>query len=679
MSHSSFTQEQLPSFQTVDPAHIVPQLKTLLDTNRRSIARLLSQTEPFSWKNLLQPLEEMSDELSKFWSPIAHLHSVSETKELREAYHTALPLLTEYHTEISQNESLFNAIASIPHHPEFEQLSEAQKKIIHNDLRDFRLAGIHLPAETKERLRVLNKELSQLMTTFSEHLLDATQAFTLSISDPSELAGLPPQALQLAEESAAQRNLKGYLFTLEYPSYSSAIRFLDNRELRKTLYTAYTTRASDQGPHAGKWDNSKVMERITAVRMELARLIGFKNYAEYSLATKMAKETEEVLHFLRDLLIRSQTIAHSELEEVKKLALELDHISEIETWDLAYYSEKLREKKFSFSQEDLRVYFPIDKVLNGMFAIVSQLYGLSIREEKHLETWHPQVQFFSVYDEGGNLRGGFYTDLYARGHKKDGAWMDECRVRHLLENGTVQHPVAFLTCNFMRPTADHPALLTHDDVLTLFHEFGHCLHHILTKVDFPSVAGINGVPWDAVEFPSQFMENFCWEKETLQLISSHHETGATLPDDLFSKMLAAKHFQTGLSMVRQIEFALFDFLLHLEFTGQKEHEIQSILDKVRAETALLIPPKFSRFQNSFSHVFAGAYAAGYYSYKWAEVLSADAYALFEEQGLLNPNPGRSFMQNILEVGGVRDPRDSFIAFRGRKPTIDALLRHSGIA
>jgi oligopeptidase A len=677
MALAALNPAALPRFSDIHPERVESDIKTLLDHNRGLITKLLARGHGFTFENLMQPLEDMNNELHNAWSPVAHLHAVMESDALRKAYNNTIEHLTKYHTEISQNETLFKAVAEIAASPAFATLTAAQKKTLENDLRDFKLAGIHLPADKKARLAELNQELSRLTTKFSENLLDATHAFTMHLTDASQLQGLPPQALKLAEENASARKLPGYVITLDYPSYSTAVKYLDNRELRKTLYQAYTTRASDQGPNAGKWDNSQVMNDIVRVHQEIAELVGFKNYAEYSLATKMAKSPAEVLDFLEDLVKRSRTIAKREYQEIADLARQ-HGIEKLEVWDIAYYSEKLQISKFSFTQEDFRPYFPITKVLNGLFTLVEKLYGIKVREEKNIDVWNPQTKFFSLHDKSGEFRAGFYIDLYAREHKRDGAWMDECRVRYV-RDGAIQYPIAYLTCNFMPPVEGKPALLTHDDVITLFHEFGHCLHHMLTKVNLPSVSGINGVPWDAVEFPSQFMENFCWEKEALNMIAAHYETGAPLPDDLYQKMIDAKHFQTGLQMVRQLEFALFDFRLHMEFDpSQPAGQIQRILNEVRQHVAAYPVPEFNRFQHSFSHIFAGGYSAGYYSYKWAEVLSSDAYAAFEEHGIFDPQTGKSFMENILETGGVREPMESFVAFRGRKPTIDALLRHSGI-
>ncbi len=678
MAVASFNPTALPRFSDIQPDRVEPMIKSMLDKNREKLKQLLTNQNAYTWDNLMSPLEQMNNELHNMWSPISHLHAVMESPALRDAYNNTIEHLTEYHTEISQNEDLFRAISSIAESAEFKSLSAAQKKTIENDIRDFKLAGIHLPADKKQRLAELNQELSKLTTKFSENLLDATNAFIMHVPDARILKGLPEQAQKLAEENAKQRNLEGEVLTLDAPSYSTAIKFIENRDVREKLYHAYTTRASEQGPNAGKWDNTEVMNDIMRIHTEIAHIVGFNNYAEYSLATKMAKTPDEVLDFLQNLVQRSLPMAKFEYQELVALAKKMDGIDKLEAWDLPYYSEKLQQSKFNFTQEDFRPYFPIHKVLQGLFTVVEKIYGITVREEQNIDLWHPQAKFFTLHDKNGEFRAGFYIDLYARPHKRDGAWMDECRVRYA-QKDHFQYPIAFLTCNFMRPLENKPALLTHDDVITLFHEFGHCLHHMLSKVNIPSVSGINGVPWDAVEFPSQFMENYCWEKETLALIAEHYETGAPFPNDLYHKMHAAKHFQTGLHMVRQLEFALFDFRLHLEFDPNgPSGQIQHILDDVRKQVAAYQVPSFNRFQHSFSHIFAGGYSAGYYSYKWAEVLSADAYAAFEEHGLFDHDTGKRFMENILEVGGVREPMDSFVAFRGRKPTIDALLRHSGI-
>lgn len=679
---TAFNQNTLPYFSNIKPEEIEPTIRSLLTKNRQKLTAILAQPKPYIWENLMQPIDDMNDELMKTWAPIAHLHAVLESESLRQAYHHCIPLITEYHTELAQNEALFQAIQSLTENSNYHTLNPAQRKVIENDIRDFKLAGVHLPAIKKAQFAELEKKLSEYTTKFSENLLDATHAFILHITDSKQLTGLPQDALQLAAIFAKQRSLPGFVITLDYPSYSTAIKFLQDRNLRKTLYEAYATRASDRGPYAGKWDNTKIMETILQVRHELAKLVDFNNYAEYSLATKMAKTPDEVLRFLVDLLTKTKSIAEQELAEVVALA-KRDGITSLEIWDLPYYSEKLRETKFHFSQEDLRPYFPINKVLAGMFMLAKQLYGITIREQSNIVVWHPDVRFFAIYDEQERLRGGFYIDLYAREHKRDGAWMDECRVRRRLHDKDIQLPVAFLTCNFMPPVDHKPALLTHDDVLTIFHEFGHCLHHLLTQVEYASVSGINGIPWDAIEFPSQFMENWCWEKEVLDLIAAHYETEESLPEELYQKLLNAKYFQTGLRFIRQLELALFDFRLHLEYDSQKLGQIQAILDDVRKTTSVINVPDFNRFQHSFAHIFAGGYAAGYYSYKWAEVLSSDAYEKFAEKKspgttVVDSTIGRIFLKNILEVGGVRDPLISFIAFRGREPKIDALLKYNGI-
>lgn len=668
----------LPNYQTIRLEHVEAEISQMIAKNLKYIEELLNQNQPFNWDNLMQPLEEMNRELTNYWSPIAHIHAVLESEPLRQIYNKIIPLITEYHSEVSQNEKLYQSILAIHQSEPFKKLSPAQQKIIENDIRDFQLAGIHLPSEQKAELRSLQMRLTKLMTVFSENLLDATDGWYKHIKDENEIDGLPLQARQIAKENAKEKRLEGFVFNLEYSFYSIAMRYLKNRDLRKELYEAYSTRASDQGPNKGKWDNTPIMEEILMIRYKIAKLIDYPNYAAYSLVTKMAKKTESVLSFLNDLLVISQPIAKVELNEVAELAKQLDNLDTIAVWDTAYYSEKLQEKKYRFNQEEIRPYFPINKVFEGMFTIINRIFDIHIKKQSNVNVWHPDVEFFAVYSEDGELCGGFYTDLYARPHKREGAWMDDCHMRQRKSDGSVQLPVAYLTCNFMPPVDNKPGLLTHDDVLTLFHEFGHCLHHLLTKVDYPSVSGINGVAWDAVEFPSQFMENFCWEKESLKLISGHYETGETLPASLYQHMLAAKHFQTGMHLLRQIELALFDFRIHIEYQPGKAGQIQSILDDVRKQSTLLPVPTFNRFQHSFSHIFAGSYAAGYYSYKWAEVLSSDAYSLFEEKGIFDKSTGASFKKNILEVGGVRDPMVSFIAFRGREPKLDALLKHSGI-
>ncbi|HEY0721164.1 MAG TPA: oligopeptidase A [Gammaproteobacteria bacterium] len=667
----------LPPFQAIRPEHVEPAIDELLATNRAAIARLLDGLDHFSWENLVAPIEELDDRLNRTWSPVSHLNAVVNSEALRAAYNACLPKLSDYATEMGQNEPLFRAYKAIADGAEYKTLDTAQRKVIDNALRDFRLSGIDLPPEKRARFKVLKQKLSQLTSKFDENLLDATNAWKKLITDEAQLAGLPESSKAMLRQAAQRDAKEGWLLSLEFPSYYAVMTHADNRALRAEVYQAYTTRASDRGPHAGQWDNSAVMEEILAARHELSQLLGFANYAERSLATKMAKSPHEVMNFLSDLASRSLQLARSELEELRHFAQQAHGLTELQAWDISYYGEKLREQKYAISQEELKPYFPAQRVVQGMFEVVRRLYGLDIREITAVPRWHDDVTFYEIRDAQGELRGRFYLDLYARPHKRGGAWMDDCKTRRRLPDGTVQTPVAYLTCNFSPPVGDTPALFTHDEVQTLFHEFGHGLHHLLTRIDYAPVSGISGVPWDAVELPSQFMENWCWEREALDLIAGHWQSGANLPELLYHKMLAAKNFQAGMQMVRQLEFALFDFRLHREYDPAKGARIQQILNEVREAVAVVQPPEENRFQHGFSHIFAGGYAAGYYSYKWAEVLSADAFSRFEEEGIFNRATGLSFMENVLEQGGAREPMELFVAFRGRKPTIDALLRHSG--
>jgi len=678
MINPLLTASGLPQFSAILPQHVEPAVDQVLADNRAAIDRLLNMRHAYIWDNLVDPLEELADRLRRTWSPVSHLNAVVNSPELRAAYNACLPKLSDYATELGQNERLYRAYQAIVEGAEWQRLDTAQKKIIDNALRDFRLSGVALPAAEKARFKEIMQELSNHHAKFEENLLDATNAWYKQIGDVHELAGLPPTAVGLMAQTAKQRGMDGWLLTLEFPSYIPVITYSDNRALRREMYEAYVTRASDAGPHAGQWDNTLVMEKILALRHESARLLGFNNYAEYSIAPKMARSTEQVLTFLTDLAGRSLAMAHNELAEVRAFAREQHGMNDLEAWDIAYYSEKLRQHRYAISKEDLKPYFPEARVVAGMFQVVRRLYGLDIRERHGVELWHPSVRFFEIYDAAGELRGQFYLDLYARPHKRGGAWMDECLTRKRGAVG-VQNPVAYLTCNFSPPLGGEPALFTHDEVLTLFHEFGHGLHHMLTKVDYPSVAGIAGVPWDAVELPSQFMENWCWQHEALGLIAGHYQSGAPLPEELFRKMLAARNFQAGMHMVRQLEFSLFDFRLHLEYDPAQGPRVYELLNEVREQVAVMKPPSFNRFPHSFSHIFAGGYAAGYYSYKWAEVLSSDAFAAFEEHGVFDRDTGLRFLSAVLEQGGSREPMDLFIEFRGREPTIDALLRHSGIA
>ena len=668
----------LPPFSALRPDHVEPAIDTLLQGCREQIQQLLDANQRYTWDNLIQPIEDVEDRLDRAWSPVSHMNSVVNSDALRDAYNACLPKLSAYATEMGQNEQLFAAYRQIADSEAFAALSEAQQKVITNSLRDFRLSGIDLPAAERQRFKDIMQELSALTAKFEENLLDATNAWHKHITDESQLAGLPDSARSLARQTAEREALDGWVFKLEFPSYFPVLTYADNRELRRELYEAYVTRASDTGPHDPALDNTPVMEDILRLRHEAARLLGYANYAERSIETKMAGSTEQVLQFLNDLAARSVERARAELEEVRAFAREQGADFTLESWDVPYYSEKLRQHKYAISQEELKPYFPDHQVIAGMFAVVKRLYGLSITPVEGVDTWHPEVKFYAIHDEQGSLRGEFYLDLYARPHKRGGAWMDECISRRLTRDG-IQTPVAYLTCNFSPPIGDDPALLTHDEVITLFHEFGHGLHHMLTQVDYAGVSGISGVAWDAVELPSQFMENWCWEREALDLIARHYQTGEPLPDELYQRMLAARNFQSAMQMVRQLEFAIFDFRLHAEYDPARGGRIYEILDQVRQQVAVMQAPSFNRFPHSFSHIFAGGYAAGYYSYKWAEVLSADAFAAFEETGIFDRETGQRFLTAILERGGSREPMELFIDFRGREPSIDALLRHTGLA
>ena len=669
----------LPPFQHIKPEHVEPALEALIKHNREQLDSLLKNNANYTWENLIEPLEDMDDRLGRMWSPVSHMNSVVNSDELRDAYNNCLPMLSEYSTEMGQNIDLYKAYQSIKDSAEFTKLDEAQQKIINNGLRDFHLSGIDLPDDKKKQFRDIRQKLSKLTSKYEENVLDATQAWTKQITDETLLAGLPDSAMAMAKQAADAKELDGWLFTLNFPSYYAVVSYADDRALREEMYQAYSTRASDQGPNAGEYDNTEEMENILALRHEVAQLLGYANYAERSLATKMAETPEQVLTFLQDLAKRSQPMAKKELAELTAFAKKEHGVSELAAWDVPYYGEKLRKHIFDFSQEDIKPYFPETKVVPGMFAVVKRLYGISIDEVKGVETWHNDVRFYEIKDDKENIRGQFYLDLYARDKKRGGAWMDDCIGRKRNTDGTLQLPVAYLTCNLTQPLGDDPALFTHDEVTTLFHEFGHGLHHMLTQVEHIGVSGINGVAWDAVELPSQFMENWCWEREALDLIAAHYQTGEPIPDELFNKMYAAKNFQAGMQMLRQIEFSLFDFRMYHEYEPELKGSIQKTLDEVRKEVSVLIPPSYNRFQHGFSHIFAGGYAAGYYSYKWAEVLSADAFSLFEEKGIFDSETGDAFLECVLEQGGTKEPMELFKQFRGREPEIDALLRHSGIA
>ncbi|KAA6182698.1 oligopeptidase A [Thiohalocapsa marina] len=665
----------LPAFSRIRPEHVEPAIDQLLADGRQLVDELASQADTATWENFVERIEEEDDRLSRAWGPVSHLNSVMNTDELRAAYNACLPKLSDYATEVSQNPELYRGYKRVAEQP---GLNPAQRKLLENTLRDLHLAGVDLPADKKARYREINQALSQLTNKFAENVLDASNAWTLQLHSEERLAGLPASAKALARQHAKERGLDGWVLTLDFPSFEPVMRYADDRALRREVYEAFTTRASDQGPHAGQWDNTEVMERILALRHEQAQLLGFGSYAELSLAPKMARDTDEVLGFLHDLAGRSVTQARAELAELRTFAAAEHGVDDIQPWDLGYWSEKLRQHRYAISDEELKPYFPLEGVIQGMFAVAERLFGVRIERADGVDTWHKDVRFYQISDPDDTLRARFYLDPFARQRKQGGAWMNGA-VSRMRMASREQLPVAHLVCNFTPPVEGHPSLLTHREVETLFHEFGHGLHHMLTRVDYPPVAGIHGVPWDAVELPSQFMENWCWERESLDLFAAHWETGERIPDDLFERMTAAKNFQSAMAMVRQLEFALFDFRIHAEFDPAQGGRIYDILDQVRDEVAVLKPPPSNRFAHGFSHIFAGGYAAGYYSYKWAEVLSADAFSLFEEQGIFHEASGRAFREQILEKGGSADAMALYVAFRGREPNVDALLRHTGIA
>ena len=668
----------LPQFSKIQPEHIKPAVEQAIEQCKTKIAEVLTNNTEFTWTNLVAPIDEVDDVLGKLWSPISHMNSVVSSDKLRDAYESCLPLLSEYGTFVGQHAGLFAAYQQLSESDAFKKLNTAQQKVINNALRDFKLSGIALNEEDKKRYGEISTRLSELSSTFGNNILDATQAFSVNITDEAELAGLPESAKEAAQALAQAQEKSGWLFTLDIPSYLPVMIYCDNQALREKMYRAYVTRASEIGPSAGEYDNSPIMAELLSLRHELSNLLGFESFADKSLATKMANNTAEVLGFLEDLAVKSKAQGEQDLVEVTAFAKQNFDQSNLQAWDLPYYSEKLKQDRYAISDEELRPYFPESKVVAGLFEVVHRLFGLQISERKDVDTWHKDVKFFDVLDSNQQLRGSFYLDLYARSKKRGGAWMDDCVGRRELANGDIQYPVAYLTCNFNGPVGDKPALFTHDEVVTLFHEFGHGIHHMLTQINAAGVSGINGVPWDAVELPSQFLENWCWQPEALAFISGHYQTNEPLPQDMLDKMLAAKNFQSAMQMIRQLEFSLFDFKMHAQYSPENGDEIQQVLNQVREDYAVIKAPEFNRFQHSFGHIFGGGYAAGYYSYKWAEVLSSDAFSRFEEEGIFNQSVGHDFLTNVLEMGGSNEPSELFKAFRGREPQIDALLRHSGI-
>jgi len=665
----------LPRFAEFKPDHVTPALDQLLAENRELIARQEADRREPSWENFVAPLDDANERLRRAWGQVAHMNAVMNSPALREAYNANLGRISQYFTELSQSEALFRKYKALRASPSFSALTQAQRKVIDNELRDFRLGGAELPAERKARFKQVSERLAQLSSKFNDNLLDATNGFELIIQDRAQLSGIPDDVLEAAHKAATEVGKAGWKFTLQMPSYLPVMQYADNRDLRERLYHAYATRAAEFGNPA--WDNTALISEILKLRREQAQLLGFKTFAELSLQPKMADSPAQVLRFLDELATRAKPYAGRDLAELKEFAAKQLGLAELQPWDVAYASEKLRVARYAFSDQEVKQYFPEQQVLAGMFRVVEMLYGLSIAADE-APRWHEDVRFFSIRNADGALVGQFYLDHYARLSKRGGAWMDDAITRRRKAAG-IQTPVAYLNCNFSAPVGGRPAMFTHDEVITLFHEFGHGLHHLLTRVDVLGVSGINGVEWDAVELPSQFMENFCWEWDVLKDMTRHVDSGQSLPRALFDKMVAAKNFQSGMQTVRQLEFALFDMHLHHDFDPAGTKTPLDLLDEVRSRVAVIIPPVYNRFPHGFSHIFGGGYAAGYYSYKWAEVLSADAYSLFEESGVLNPVVGERFREEILAAGGSRPALESFVAFRGREPKIDALLRHNGMA
>lgn len=668
---------QRPDFSSLQVDSIESTLDGLL-ADCRNVVDTVSVLSSPTWQTLMQPLGEVHNALSLFWSPVSHLNSVMNNDELREVYKHCIPKLSTYYTELGQNSALYNATLSLKSSASYHELLSEQQRQVEQDLRDFDLGGVSLDDSAKKRFGEISLELSKLTTEFSDNVLDATNAWEKLLSDEQDLSGLPVSAVAAARQRAESKDKTGYLLNLEFPCYMAIMMFANDRALRQEVYTAFATRASQEGPSAGQFDNTDKIEQILKLRAEKAALLGFDSYADLSVVPKMVESPQQVLDFLNNLAEKAVPMAREEFSELAAFANEHLDLTELAAWDIAYVSDRLKKQQHDVSDEELKPYFPADKAIPGMFAVVGKLFGLTIAPLDEVDVYHPDVRLYGITDEQGRARGEFYMDNFARENKRGGAWMDVCATRQRLGE-SVQQPIAYLTCNLTPPVGDDPALLTHMEVTTLFHEFGHGLHHMLTQVETAGVSGINGVEWDAVELPSQFLENWCWERESIDLISGHYKTGESLPDDLLQKMRNARNFQSAMQLVRQLEFSLFDMQLHLQATATKSPDVQATLNTIRDAVAAIPAPTFNRFQTSFSHIFAGGYSAGYFSYKWAEVLSADAFSRFEEEGIFNETTGRSFLQNVLEVGGSRDAMSSFKAFRGREPKVDALLRHSGLA
>ena len=666
-----------PAFSEIDIGSVEAELDKKLSACRVVIENVAKVENP-EWSTLVQPVAEAHNELNLFWSPVRHLNSVMNNDQLRDVFKQCLPKLSSYYTDLGQHKPLYEATLALKSSDAYDKLTPAQQREIQNELRDFELGGVSLTDDAKKRFAEIAQDLSRLTTEFSDNVLDATNAWEKQLDDVAALKGLPESAIAAARQRAEQKDLDGYLVNLEFPSYLAVMTYAEDATLRKELYTAFTTRASNQGPHAGQYDNSATMKEILQLRAEKANLLGYDAYADLSMVRKMVESPQVVVEFLDDLAKRAVPQAREEFETLEAFAKSELDMDALEAWDVPYVSDKLKQREHELSAEDLKPYFPASIAVPGMFKVVGKLFGLSIDVVENVDVYHDDVALFQIKDANGELRGEFFMDNYARANKRGGAWMDVCSSRQKI-SGQTQTPIAYLTCNLTPPVGDDPALLTHDEVTTLFHEFGHGLHHMLTRVDNAGVSGINGVEWDAVELPSQFLENWCWERESIDMISGHYKTGEKLPDELLERMRNARNFQSAMQLVRQLEFAMFDMQLHIQSTPTESADIQATLNKVREKVAVVPTPSFNRFQHGFSHIFSGGYSAGYFSYKWAEVLSADAFARFEEEGIFNEKTGRDFLKSVLEVGGSRDAMTSFVEFRGREPTVDALLRHSGLA
>lgn len=678
-SANSITQGHLnrPSFKNIQPDQIEAMIDHLLQQNRTQIAEIIKANQT-SYAELVNAMEDLDVRLNNLWGVISHLHSVQNSEAMRKPYENALQKITEYGLEINQNETLYQQYLTLKKSAEFASLSPAKQKVLNDILLDFELSGVNLDADKKTQFQEISKSLVKYSTEFENHVLDATDGWFLHITDEKDLQGIPETNIKLAQQKAKEKNLSGWILTLDFPSYYAVMAYADQRELRQKMYTQYVTRASDLNIEHPEWDNTSVINELLKLRTEKAKLLGYSSYAHLSLARKMAKSPEEVVQFLWNLAEKSKAAAHREFQELEQYAKQNFGLDQLQPWDISYYSEKLRESLFSISDEQLRPYFPESKVMQGLFELIEKIFSIRLQQNASVEVWHTDAKYFDLINEKNEIIGGIYLDLYARAQKRGGAWMDDCRTRHRFNHNDLQLPIAYVICNFTPGEAPHGSLLNHEEVQTLFHEFGHALHHLLTQQDQVSISGINGVPWDGVEFPSQFMENFCWNKDVLSFISQHVESGESLPEDLLEKLIAARNFQSAMALVRQLEFSLFDFMIHWNTNLTEKDFVQSTLNQIRSKIAVVPIAEFNRFQHSFSHIFAGGYAAGYYSYKWAEVLSADAFSRFVQEGILNPKIGIEFRDKVLALGGSKDYAEVFRDFMGRDPDVNALLKQDGI-